>query len=196
MLDKLDAEIERAEKEYWEAEERAAKAARLRDIAEARLDALRLAAELRPQAPSTRPTITSAPPVPAAGGKGRQPGAISKIWRHILIQMSESYPKGVGETEITEMAKGAGLLNIRSKDVRARMSDYLAHDYVEQGPEGWRVTQIAISRFKDGSLVSSTEQSDEDTADSEESAVEPFRADSVSKLPDLARDPEPKQEGE
>ena len=75
--------------------------------------------------------------------------------------------------------KGAGLLNIRSKDVRARMSDYLAHDYLEQGPEGWRVTQTAINRFKDGSLVSSTEQSDEDTADSEEPAVELFRADSL-----------------
>ena len=196
MLDKLDAEIERAEKEYWQAEEKATEAARLRDIAEARLDALRLASELRPQPPLARSMITSAPPVPAAGGKGRQPGAISKIWRHILIQMSESYPKGVSETEITEMAKGAGLLNIRSKDVRARMSDYLVHDYVEQGPEGWRVTQTAISRFKDGSLVSSTEQSDEDTADSEEPAVDFFRADSVSKLADPARDPEPQQEGE
>jgi hypothetical protein len=146
---RLTAEIEKAqaEEDQWLAKEaeHLAEAERCRrnaELARTRREALEFAARLRQEGISP-PTNSRR----GGTGKGRQPGAISSEWRRTLMAMAARYPQGAAEEEIAELARLAGLPNVRSKDARDRMLKYETHNYVEAGPKGWHVTEYALKRF-------------------------------------------------
>lgn len=145
MSDELDAIIEKAESDYWKASEAADAAIRNRDLLEARWDALKEAASLRPpRPPAPSHDITKSP---RQQGKGRQPGAISKPWRAVLLKIAAERPNGASDDAIAEIARDYGLENTRPKDARDRMGDYEEHGYVEVVDGLWRVTPRAVQRF-------------------------------------------------
>lgn len=112
------------------------------DLFKVRLSALEEAARLRParQDGARAKGETS-------GSRGRQPGAISRTWRSILTTTAARYPDGADEAQIADVARDAGLPNVRPKDVRERMLNYEQHGYVEPAISGWRVTPHALSKF-------------------------------------------------
>ena len=142
MPDELDAEIQRTRQQHAEASAIAEEAIRAREALKEKLTTLELAARLRPG----RTTPVGRPE--GAHSKGRQPGAISKMWRRILLVTATKFPAGTSEGQIAAIARASGLENIRPKDVRDRMTDYRAHGYVEPVLEGWRVSEAAVRRFK------------------------------------------------
>ncbi len=154
-IDKARAEEEKALAEKAQHQAEAERCERNAQIARTRREALEFAAQLR-----QKPTPTS----PRGGGsanKGRQPGAISGEWRKTLLAMAAKYPTGATEDEIAELARLAGLPNVRPKDVRDRMIKYETHRYVEAHPNGWQVTEHAIKRFGGASPSSSAAQEPE-----------------------------------
>ena len=170
MADSLDAEIQSAREEFQLAEADAAAARahvvecdRRAEMKGVRLRALERAAELRPlrsEAQRSKPD--------ASGSRGRQPGAISRTWRSILATTAARYPRGAEEAQIAEIARDAGLSNVRPKDVRDRMTSYEAHGYVEPALNGWRVTLHALTKFSSADHADNgTDSADDDmeTAD-------------------------------
>ena len=63
--------------------------------------------------------------------------------------IANAQPEGATEDEVVEIAKGAGLSNVRLKDVKGRMSEYAGHKYVEPSNRGWRVTDFAKQKYGD-----------------------------------------------
>src|ERR1700722_10417638 len=115
MDDALDEEIAKARKALAYSREQWAMWQRKIDVDAASLAALEKAAELRP--------VAIAPPgarehrVEGSRRGGRQTGAISQTWRNILLYMAFRHPNGASDAEIVEIAREAGLANIREKGV-------------------------------------------------------------------------------
>ena len=111
------------------------------------IKALELAASLRPVPSGRRETRNGFGGEPLR--KGRQPGAISKQWRDILVNISINFPFGSTENQIWEVAKSVEKLeNIRPRDVRTRLDSFKIHGYVEQRSGGlWHVTELAAKKF-------------------------------------------------
>jgi hypothetical protein len=152
MPDQLDAEIERAKADYATAEGAFSAARRVRDLAKATLEALELAAKLRPVTPTRLGAILRTNG-PVSANRGRQPGAISKQWRAILMHLAQHYPTGFTEEQVIQAAKEHGLLNIRPKDARDRMGEYRGHSYIDHNEITglFTVTYEAKTRFGDPS---------------------------------------------
>lgn len=162
MADDLDAAIEAARTERKAAKDQADHWARRVELLDARLGALEEAAKFRPA--RTEPLHAKAET--GNGGRGRQPGAISKHWRNVLLSSAEKYPDGASEMEFTDLARAEGLSNVRLKDVRSRMENYQKHSYVQPAPKGWQVTSHAVAKF--GSEI--TEDGSHQAADEIEAA--------------------------
>lgn len=95
--------------------------------------------------------------------KGRQPGAISQSWRKILERIAIQYPKGASEKEIVLLGPGAGLVNLRPRDVRERGEKYIEYGYFQHIEGRYKVTDAARERFGIRSgHVSETETPGED----------------------------------
>ena len=154
------SEIERVRGECNAARNEAGKWQRQVELFEVRLAALERAAQLRPLRVEISRlrgdgTVT----------KGRQPGAISKVWRGILVTIGQSCPDGAGDDAIADIARRSGLANIRPKDVRDRMHNYEQHGYVEPAVDGWRVTKQALARFGADSVDQGSESEEDDLDD-------------------------------
>lgn len=135
------AEAQRAAAEAQKAADELAR--RERDLL-IELETLKRAAELRPVRSATTRAMST------AGHRGRQPGAISTVWRQILATMTVQHPEGIREAQILEIAQAAGMEKIRLKDVRDRMEAYKALGYVvsDDGPLArWKITEAAAQRF-------------------------------------------------
>lgn len=164
MADGLDAAIDRAREEWASAKAQADDWARRAELLHMRVQALEDASRLRP-VPQEAPRAKT----DAGGSRGRQPGAISKQWRKVLLASAAKYPDGASETELADLARMEGLHTVRPRDVRGRMADYEGHGYVQPAPNGWRVTPYAISKFgsetaQDGS-DSMEDEAEMETAD-------------------------------
>lgn len=159
MTDTLDAEIEQARRKLQEAKDQAAHWTHEAEIRAVRLDALERAAELRPV--RGRKSLEN-------GGtkKGRKPGAISRQWRQVLLQMAMQHPAGATEQEVVALTKLVdGMGEIRPKDVEERMRAYAKNNLVRQNlmMTGWQVPDEALARLRtdvvtvDESQVAETE---------------------------------------
>ena len=130
------------------------------DLAEAELRGMR--AVLSGHSPS--PTYKTArvvqigagvPPAfePKAGGYrgGRQPGAISQLWRSILSDLywySDKEARGANFTiETLTFAADARGIRVRPAEAQARMKSYEDHQYVMPVLGGYRVTENAAQKF-------------------------------------------------
>lgn len=158
MADELDAAIEAARTERKAAKEQADHWVRRVELLDVRLDALEQAAKLRP----VRGEATRAKVETANSNRGRQPGAISKVWRGVLTTVAARYPDGAQDPEIAEIARDAGLPNVRPKDVRERMLSYEQHSYVETAISGWRVTALALAKFGSDHIENGSDQADDE----------------------------------
>ena len=166
MSDELDAAICRAREEWASAKAQADEWSRRAELLHMRVQALEEAAKLRPapqEASRVRPD--------AGGSRGRQPGAISKQWRRVLLAAAARHPNGANDLELAYLAHKEGLNNARARDVRSRMAEYEAHGYVQPVSNGWRVTPHAIAKF--GS------ESPDDGSDSTEDEAEMETADAA-----------------
>jgi hypothetical protein len=107
---------------------------------------------LRPMSIETaRASIGQPHLAPTAGYRGgRQPGAISTPWRHILSDAyHEAGDAGFSENRIVGIAADNGI-SLKPSDARNRMLAYLPHRYVEENPDisgVWRVTEYAAKKF-------------------------------------------------
>jgi hypothetical protein len=162
MDDPLTQKIQQARHERDDAVAQRDACQRRVEIADARLQALEQAAELRPLASSVprTPVIRGggfgATAQMAAGGgghKGRQPGAISKNWKSILLAMTLRHPAGATEQDIVGIAQDEGiddLKNLRPRDAARQMRKYQELGYVEKAHAllgTWRITEAACRRF-------------------------------------------------
>lgn len=88
--------------------------------------------------------------LPDTGHKGgRQPGAISQTWRHILSDIYWTHQMlggAMSVLDILNIAKRCGL-SLRPSDVEGRMQHYSNFNYVAQTPFGYKVTDVAAKRF-------------------------------------------------
>jgi len=164
--EQIEAEMDRARTDLRDKQEEAARAhekARECDhevaLATAYLRGIELglrfvAPEHRPitKPPVARPTAASpnvAPPA-RSGPKGRQLGAISKIWRAILDEMANFYPEGASDEQIADLGRMDYLPNLRAKDARRQMQKYQGLGFVEYAHpvlRTWRITPTAAERF-------------------------------------------------
>ena len=171
MRDRLDEAIQETRRQLNEEMAQQAEWTRRVELTGVRLKALEQAAQLRP---SSHGASTSKADGGIAGSstpasRGRQPGAISKKWRNILLETAAKFPDYAEDAAIVEVARAAGLVNIRLKDVHDRMSSFEHHGYVEPAQTGWRVTRVALAKF--GSDQDQTD-SDPDQADDEMEAAD------------------------
>lgn len=144
--DPLKAAIEECRREREELVREAERLARDIQVIDVRIAAYEEAAALRPlQLSQSNGRDTGSGPRNAQ--KGRQPGAISKRWRHVLAMMHVQYPAGATEEAIVEIAQASGLPNARRRDVQGRMNFFREHEYVEFWEENWRVTAQAVRKF-------------------------------------------------
>lgn len=144
MSDTLDAEIEQARQALQQAKDNAAHWAHEMELRAVRLNALEQAAELRPI--RGRKNAEN-----GATKKGRKPGAISRQWRQVLLQMAMSHPEGAAEQEIIALTKiVGGMGEIRPKDVEERMRAYMRHGLVFQNvaTNKWQVPDVAMPRLR------------------------------------------------
>lgn len=164
MGDRLDMAIEEARQQLSHEAAQQAEWTRRVELTTIRLNALEQAAQLRPSAhvvtsPKTENGLSgsgnSAP-------RGRQPGAISKKWRGILLETAARYPDGGEDAAIVEIARSAGLTNVRLKDVHDRMSSFEHHGYVEPALNGWRVTRVALAKFGSDQADNDPDQADDE----------------------------------
>ena len=129
-------------------------------VAAARLEGLERAAELfrlnSEQAPTLSRTAATLRPVRSAPGsapkpKGRQLGAISKVWRGVLNEMTVFYPEGATDEQIAEIGRAGDLPNLRPKDARRQMQKYRELGFVDYAHpllrSGWKLLPDAASRF-------------------------------------------------
>jgi hypothetical protein len=157
MADELDAAINRVREQWASAKAQADEWLRRAELLQMRLEGMEEAAKLRPgfqEAPRVR--------ADAGGSRGRQPGAISKQWRRVLLAAAARYPDGAGEAELTTLAHAEGLHNARPRDVRGRMAEYENHGYVETAIHGWRVTPYAVAKFGSDSPDEGADQADDE----------------------------------
>ena len=82
-----------------------------------------------------------------AGSKGRQPGAISKVWRNILLDLKDTFPEGFDEEDVRLVASEHGLSKLRPKDARDRMEAYSKHQYTTEIDGRYLVTDYAARHF-------------------------------------------------
>jgi hypothetical protein len=158
MADDLDAAIEAARTERKAAKDQADHWVRRVELLDVRLEALEQAAKFRPA--RNEPPRVKAESVNS--GRGRQPGAISKPWRNVLLISAVKYPDGASEIELTDLARAEGLPNVRPKDVHSRMEDYQKHDYVHPVPKGWQVTSHAVAKFGSETTEDGSDQADDE----------------------------------
>ena len=85
------------------------------------------------------------------GAKGRQLGAISKVWRAILNEMTIYHPEGATDDQIAEIGRAGELPNLRPRDARRQMQKYQRLGFVEYAHPllrtGWQITPEAANRF-------------------------------------------------
>lgn len=115
----------------------------------AEIDALQLAARLRP-APQRQDMVgraePKATPVQSRSGGGRKPGDISHSWRRILAVVHKQGGP-VGYDRIADIAAGMGA-EITLSSVRDRVRNLVSTGLVEGDPDtGFTVTQDAVERF-------------------------------------------------
>ena len=169
MSDDLEQQIEQVRKSVAEAKANAAHWTHESELRQVRLQALEEAAALRP----ARGRKSSSG---GSGRTGRKPGAISRQWRSILTVMTLKHGgTGALESEIVEIARTAGMENIRPKDVHERMESYREHGYVtlNQLTNRWALTETGAQRFNVDATEDSEAQSDKENAGAD---VEPTPA--------------------
>jgi hypothetical protein len=87
----------------------------------------------------------------ASKGKGRQVGAISKIWRGVLSEMTAYYPEGAADEQIAEIGRSGELRNLRARDARRQMQKYRELGFVDYADppleSAWKVTPNAARKF-------------------------------------------------
>jgi hypothetical protein len=150
---RLRAGVEEARGVFLQREQEAA-------VAAARLEGLERAAELirlnSEQAHAISRAALTPRPVKNATGlapkpKGRQIGAISKVWRAILAEMTVYYPEGASDEQIAEIGVADALPKLRPRDARRQMQKYRDLGFVNYAHpllrSGWKVTPDAASRF-------------------------------------------------
>lgn len=136
LMDKLDQHIADKEAELSEIEAR-------RAVLCAELEALRLAASLRPAATSGGPRRSKA----ASPSKGRTKGAISKEWRAVLAEVFKSNTY-LSYEEIHDIAVHLGN-DVALGSVRDRVRNMVKTGLLEGDPEvGFCVTDEAVERFE------------------------------------------------
>lgn len=136
-MDRLERAIEAKRDEVAKAE------AILRD-AERVLERARVELSTLEQAASLRPLTASA--VATEVRKGRQPGAISREWRTVLMTM---WLLGVPSTyEVIAGIAGSSGASSDIASVRERIRIFERHGYVQGDPmRGYTVTDVAAERF-------------------------------------------------
>jgi hypothetical protein len=144
-----------------EREQTAAQMRRDLEVYEATTEGMRLmlaAVRPRPSPTPQRPMATgngapasAAIPVRSPSG-GRPPGAISQNWRGVLYHLHGAYKKpgrGFSPDGLAKCAVAFGLPNLRPKDAKNRIANYIDHGYIERGDmDDYFVTDYAIDRFR------------------------------------------------
>lgn len=164
MSDGLDKAIHDARRQLGEEKAQQAEWTRRVELTTVRLDALEQASQLRPVSyvsPASK-ADSGLPGGNAPASRGRQPGAISKKWRDILLETAAEYPDSAEDCAIVEIARAAGLTNTRVKDVHDRMSSFKQHGYVEPTLTGWRVTRVALAKFGSDQVDSDPDQAEDE----------------------------------
>ena len=92
----------------------------------------------------------NAPDAPQIKQKGRQPGAISSQWRHILSDSYHDFArKWFPESALTSIAIRYDI-KLKPTDARNRLIGYRVHNYVEEDISvhgTWRVTETCAKKF-------------------------------------------------
>lgn len=161
---RLDEAIQETRQQLNEETAQQAEWTRRVELTSVRLKALEQAAQLRPSShvasASKSESGVASNSTPAS--RGRQPGAISKKWRNILLETAAKFPDGAEDAAIVEVARTAGLMNVRLKDVHDRMSSFEHHGYVEPALNGWRVTRVALAKFGSDQTDNDPDQADDE----------------------------------
>jgi hypothetical protein len=190
MTDPLTEKIQQARAERDHAVSQRDAWQRRVDIGQARVEALEQAAQLRPlprvvAATPTRSTIQNAV-APSTARKGRQPGAISKNWRIVLLAMAVYYPAGATEQDIVKIVQNEeidDLKNLRPRDAARQMAKYQELGYVEAANAllgTWRITEAACQRFNELAEIATRTHEAETATECESVAVaEPLDAERV-----------------
>lgn len=129
------------------AQQRLARAQHDVEIAQAEL---RGAEDVLAQIGSALPRRSSSPQAARPGepaSKGRQPGAISKVWRAILADLAEQYPEGFRDEDAARTAQSHGINMRRPSEARRRLEHFQTFNYVEIDGDVTRVTQHAADHF-------------------------------------------------
>jgi hypothetical protein len=140
-----ETDVERLRRELEIAE------AKLRGMKELRDALLGPSATVALQAQTTVPTSSGLPKLGFRGG--RQPGAISQLWRRILSDLYWGQgmdTPSIGATfdlqRVVSAAQKHGI-RLRPSEAEARLSHYETFDYVGRVPDGFRVSLNAAIKF-------------------------------------------------
>ncbi|MCY3703536.1 MAG: hypothetical protein OXG16_12745 [Rhodospirillales bacterium] len=140
-MDKLTAAIAAKHDEYQRLASMHEALEKKLGIVEAELQALKLAAELRPAQTGNRRKGGQ-----QSGGHGRRRGAISPEWREILRVLAKHGNPPRPHAEIIKVVNALGK-SVTNSTVRDRVRKYCNRGILEETATGYRVTQHAIQHY-------------------------------------------------